>query len=174
MHSFKEKGITSRNDFQERRKTDPELHRIPADLYKYYEGWSWNEAKGKPEFFETKEEAYALIQRKGITSRNDFQERRKTDPELHRILANLYKYYEGWSWKEAKGEVGFFEIKEEAYALIQRKGITSRNDFQERRKTDPELHRIPVKPYEHYEGWSWKEAKGESRFFLRQRRKLMN
>jgi superfamily II DNA or RNA helicase len=152
------KNVTSTN-FHERRKTDPELQRIPPKPRTHYEGWSWKEAKGKLTFFEIKEEAYELIQRKNVTSAN-FHKQRKTDPELQRIPANPRAHYEGWSWKEARGKLTFFETKEEAYELIQKKNVTFTN-FHEQRKTDPELQRISSNPYYHYPGWSWKEARGQ-------------
>ena len=124
-------------------------------------------AQGKTEFFQTREEAYQLIQRKGVTSEKDFFERRPSDPELQQIPRNPYTSYEGWSWKKARGEtqVEFFQTREEAYQLIQRKGVTSEKDFFERRPSDPELQQIPRDPYTYYEGWSWKKARGETEFF---------
>ena len=162
---LKRKNITSQRNFLKQRETDPELQRIPVDPYRHYEGWNWYEATGKvkPEFFETKEEAYKLLKRKNIKSRRDFWKRRKKDPELQKIPINPYRHYEGWNWYEATGKVKpeFFETKEEAYKLLKRKNIKLMKDFLKQRETDPELQRIPVNPYKHYEGWSWYEATGK-------------
>ena len=159
------KNITSTN-FRKRRETDPELQRrIPAAPSKHYEGWSWYEVTGKikPTFLETKEEAYELLQRKNVTSKTDFGKRRPTDPELQKIHSNPLKHYEGWNWYEATGRIKptFLETKEEAYELLQRKNVTSEPDFRKRRPTDPELQKIQAAPERQYEGWSWKEARGE-------------
>ena len=151
--------------FPERRKNDPELQKIPRQPQQKYKDWSWPEALGKPkrphtsEFFDTKEEAYEVIQRKKINSIT-FPERRKDDPELKKIPRNPQQHYKDWSWPEALGKPKFFDTKEEAYEVIRRKKVNSIT-FPERRKNDPELQKIPVQPRQHYEDWSWADAQGK-------------
>ena len=158
---IKKENVKSQREFLEKRETNPELQRIPVNPYTHYEGWSWKEATGKPEFLKTKKEAYELIKKENVKSQREFLEKRETNPELQRIPVDPYTHYEGWSWKEATGKPEFLKTKKEAYELSRRKNVKSKKDFLEKRKTDPELQRIPVNPYTYYEGWSWREAIGQ-------------
>ena len=162
-------GIVYRGESRDTGLRVPEMEFITREeLRKLGEGLrqtaqSFWDNRNKLGFFETKEEAYELIQRKNIISEKDFFGRRKKDPELQKIPINPYRHYEGWNWYEATGKVKpeFFETKEEAYKLLKRKNIKLMKDFLKQRETDPELQRIPVNPYKHYEGWSWYEATGK-------------
>ena len=117
------------------------------------------------DFFDNREDAYQLLQRKNVTSIKDFSERRKTETELQQIPRNPYQHYKGWSWKKALGktQIEFLKTIEEAYQLLQRKNVTSIKDFLKKRPTDPELQQIPFNPYKYYKGWSWKKALGKQK-----------
>ena len=154
------KGIKSGPEFLKRRKNDQELQQIPSNPSKTYkeEGWiSW------PDFFGTNRvtkatrlslaEAKEIVRRKGIKSTREFRKRRNEDQELLQIPSNPSETYkeEGWiSWPDFLGTNRVTKATRlslaEAKEIVRQKGIKSIVEFEERRKTDPELLQIPSNP----------------------------
>ena len=164
LRIFERKGIRSRSDFIERRKTDPELQNIPQNLNEAYQEWQgWHHVRGEKRLRRNTKppliEVLKIFERKGIRSHSDFVKQRKTDPELQSIPANLPAAYtkEGWKgWKHFSGKQK--PPLNEVLRIFERKGIRSRSDFIEQRKTDPELQNIPQnlnQAYQEWQGWKY-------------------
>ena len=164
----KQKGIKSIVEFEERRKTDPELQQVPSHPNRTYkeEGWiSWPDFLGTNRVTKATRlslaEAKEIVKQKGIKSIVEFEERRKTDQELQQVPSNPHRAYkeEGWiSWYDFLGTNRVWLTLGKAKEIVRQKGIKSGREFRERRKTDPELRQIPSNPNIAYkeEGWiSW-------------------
>ena len=89
-------------------------------------------------------EAREIVRRKGIKSKLEFKERRKTDPELQLIPSNPNVVYkdEGWvDWYDFLGNQWVF--LSEAKVIVRRKGIQLKNEFLEATKNRPRTSTYP-------------------------------
>ena len=178
------KGIRTKTEYQERRKTDPELQDLPFSLPKAYK-IKWSEIQkrmgltvvqpitqsNKPSL----KEVIEILKRKGIRTEPEYQERRKTDPELQDLPFSLSKAYK-IKWSEIQKRMGLTVVQpitqsnkpslKEVIEILKRKGIRTEPEYQERRKTDPELQSLPSNLPRSY-NLKWSEIKRRMGFVVR-------
>ena len=106
--------------------------------------------------------ATALVQREKIGTRDEFHRRREYDSKLQQIPYYPNREYKGKGWINWSAFLGTgrFSVKTglpygEAEELVQRKGIRTFGELKKRRKTEPELQQVPVKPEVTYKDSGW-------------------
>ena len=178
---FQRKNIMSGPEYQEQRKTDRDLQMIPKKLSTGYPGWSWYKLrresppvkiKNKP----SEDKVIKVLQGKNIMSDPEYQEQRKTDPELQKFPENLHSAYREFRWYKIRGESPPLLInaknkpsEDAVIKIFQGKNIMSDSEYQEQRKTDRDLQMIPKKLSTGYPGWSWSKVKRENPLSLQMR-----
>ena len=162
------KNIITKGKYNTQRGTDPDLQYFPKKMesYKEWKGWKhFREqiGKGKPPY----NEATEILRRKNITTEDEYNTQRETDPDLQHFPKDMNLYKEWKGWKHFRGETPRIKKREkpplnEVKEIFRRKNITLGPQFKKERETDLELQKIPSNLVASYTGWKgWRHFRGE-------------
>lgn len=84
-------GVNDSLDYRKKRKKDPRLYASPHKAYSDFPGWN----KFLSKFYETWQEASAVVIKLGITDSGDYRKKYKFDPKLHSDPWKFYKDFPG-------------------------------------------------------------------------------
>ena len=140
---LRRKGIRIITEYWGKRKTDPELQKLPRNLSIAY-NIKWSEIQRRIGLIKPSiEEVTEILRRKGISTQTEYWKRRSSDPELQRLPSDLPRAY-NMPWAEIKKLVRMTKPPiEKVVEILKRKGISIQMEYWRRRKSDPELQRLP-------------------------------
>ncbi|MCY4512436.1 MAG: hypothetical protein OXB86_01960, partial [Bdellovibrionales bacterium] len=156
---LQKKGIKTQTEYWEKRKSDPELQLLPFNLPHAY-NMKWKDIQRLMGLIKPPIEKVAeILQKKGIKTQTEYWEKRKSDPELQLLPFNLPRDY-NVEWAEIQRLMGLDALKrvsnkdqppiEEVVKILKRKGIKTQTKYLEKRKSDPELQKLPRRLTEAY------------------------
>jgi len=147
-------GITSREEYGEKYKSDPKLPSRPEKVYRDFPGIDEFLGRAKKEFYSTWQEASQASIRLGISSTTEYKKRCSEDPKLP---TNPHLFYADYP-----GSLKFFSKKERtkpyktcaaAAKAAQSLGIKGQNDYNKRYKENLKLPSAPHQYYKDFPGY---------------------
>ncbi|MCY4512321.1 MAG: DEAD/DEAH box helicase family protein, partial [Bdellovibrionales bacterium] len=122
-----------------------ELLELRGELRRELENSTWSFWKEKPPI----EKVAEILRRKGIKTQTEYWEKRKSDPELQLLPDSLPHAYK-MKWSDIQKLVGLKVVVraedhslEEIAEILRRKEIRTLTEYWEKRKSDPELQKLP-------------------------------
>lgn len=146
-------NILLKADYKRFRKTHPNL---PYEPEKHYgsEFKNWNHFVGRPEYYESIEQAQAAVRKLGLKSVLAYNNACKVDLRLPYNPANVYPTFPGYEIFLGIGEPPYGNY-EEASEAAKRLGITSQDGYRKKRIADPKLPSSPISTYSSsWKGWA--------------------
>ena len=161
-------GITSKLEYVQRYREDPQLPSAPNEFYSA--DWqSWPQFLGKEEktFYATYTEAQQAAQALGITSMQEYVQRYHEDPFLPCHPDKVYSAdWQSWPQFLGKEKIAFYATYTEAQQAVQALGITSKQEYVQRYREDPHLPSAPNEFYSaDWQSWLLFLGKEEKAFY---------
>ncbi len=147
-------NITSQDAYRENYKLDNRLHSHPDTHYKKdWPGWSPFFGKPQPDFYRTWQEASSSAIKLGIKTKVEYADKYADDPRLPSSPSYAYSDFPKWRVFLGGKDRNFYSYKKSS-RIVQKMGITTNPQYQERKHEDERLPGDPPSVYKDvWQGW---------------------